>query len=101
MRRNSSETHVRHAGGVRYIWHIRADGIRNGDLSLMKLFTVHEGMTLQLWLMSSNYTNTPRYGFPDLAWAPGPPDGVNSTFVRVTSQVNLSRKTQIRLRFQF
>jgi Carboxypeptidase regulatory-like domain/TonB dependent receptor len=85
----------------RYISHIRADGIRNGDLSLIKLFTVHEGMTLQLRLESLNVTNTPRFGFPNLAWAPGPPDGVNSTFGQVTSQVNLSRKTQIGLRFQF
>jgi hypothetical protein len=85
----------------RYISHIRADGIRNGDLSLMKIFTVHEGMTLQLRLESFNFTNTPRFGFPNLAWAPGAPDGVNSTFGQVTSQANLSRKTQIGLRFQF
>jgi len=67
----------------------------------MKIFTLHEGMTLQLRLESFNFTNTPRFGFPNLAWAPGAPDGVNSTFGQVTSQANLSRKTQIGLRFQF
>ena len=84
----------------RYFSGIRADSIRNGDISLIKLFTVHEGMTLQLRLESFNFTNTPRFGFPDLNWAPGDP-GIDSTFGQVTSQANSSRKTQIGLRFQF
>jgi hypothetical protein len=85
----------------RYFASLRADSIRNGDISLIKLFTVHEGMTLQVRLESFNFTNTPRFGFPNVGWAPGPPDGVNSTFGQVTSQVNSSRRTQIGLRFQF
>jgi len=67
----------------------------------MKWFTGHEGMTLQLRLELFNFTNTPRFGFPNLAGAQGPPDGVNFAFDQVTSPANLSRKTQIGLRSQF
>jgi TonB dependent receptor-like, beta-barrel len=85
----------------RYFSHIRADGIRNGDLSLIKLFTVHEGMTLQVRLESFNFTNSTRFSYPNLAWAPGQPGVGSNTFGQVTSQANSSRRTQIGLRFQF
>jgi hypothetical protein len=84
----------------RYNASIRADGIHNWDLSLLKQFTVHEGMTLQVRAEAFNFTNTPRFAFPNLAWAPGAP-GVDSVFGQVTSQANSSRRMQLGLRFQF
>jgi hypothetical protein len=84
----------------RYNESIRADGIRNWDLSLMKQFTVHEGMTLQFRAEAFNLTNTTRFAFPNLGWAPGVP-GIDSVFGQVTLQANSPRIMQLGLRFQF
>ena len=85
----------------RYFSQIRSDGIRNIDLSLMKQFTVHEGMTLQFRAEAFNFTNSTRFAFPDLAWAPGAPGESNSTFGQVTATANSPRRMQLGLRFQF
>ena len=84
----------------RYFSRIRADGIRNLDLSLMKQFTVHEGMTLQFRAEAFNFTNSTRFAFPNLSWAPGAP-GVDNTFGQVTATANQPRRMQLGLRFQF
>ncbi len=84
----------------RYNASIRADGIRNWDLSLIKQFSVHEGMTLQFRAETFNLTNTARFTFPNLAWAPGVP-GIDNVFGQVTSQANSPRRMQLGLRFQF
>lgn len=86
--------------GPRYYSTIRTDSIHNADISLMKQFTIKEGMTLQVRGEFFNFTNTPRFAFPDFAWAPGVP-GVDSNFGQVTSTANQPRRTQIGLRFQF
>jgi len=85
----------------RYFSKIRADGIHNIDLSLMKQFTVHEGMTLQVRAEAFNFTNTPRFAFPSLGWAPGAPGENGSTFGQVTATANQPRRMQLGVRFQF
>ena len=80
----------------RYFPKLRADGIHNMDLSFTKGFAVHEAMTLQLRAEFFNFTNTPRFAFPDV--------GVGSaTFGEVTSTApgSTPRITQFGLRFQF
>jgi hypothetical protein len=80
----------------RYFPNLRGDGIHNMDLSFTKEFAVHEGMTLQVRGEFFNFTNTPRFGFPDV--------GVGSaTFGQVTSTApgSTPRRTQFGLRFQF
>jgi len=85
----------------RYFSAIRADGIHNMDATLSKEFKVHEGMTLQLRGEFFNFTNTPRFGFPSLGWAPGAPGLGNSTFGQVTYTANSPRTVQFGMRFQF
>jgi len=85
----------------RYFSAIRADGIHNMDATLSKEFKVHEGMTLQLRGEFFNFTNTPRFGFPSLGWAPGRPGVDNTTFGQVTYTVNSPRTVQFGMRFQF
>lgn len=85
----------------RYFSQLRADGIRNIDLSLMKQFTIHEGMTLQFRAEAFNLTNSTRFAFPNLAWAPGAPGESSSTFGQVTATANSPRRMQLGIRFQF
>ena len=85
----------------RYFSSIRADGIHNTDITFSKEFTVHEGMTLQLRGEFFNFTNTPRFGFPNLSWAPGRPGVDNTSFGQVTYDANSPRTMQFGLRFQF
>jgi len=89
--------------GPRYYSSLRADGIRNWDVSLMKQFAIHESMSLQLRAEAFNFTNTARFGFPGLGWAPGVPGDptTGSTFGQVTAQANSPRRMQLGLRFQF
>ncbi len=85
----------------RYFSAIRADGIHNMDATLSKEFKVHEGMTLQLRGEFFNFTNTPRFGFPNLGWSAGAPGTGNSTFGQVTYTANSPRTVQFGMRFQF
>ena len=80
----------------RYFSNLRGDGIRNVDLSFTKEFTVKEQKTLQLRAEFFNFTNTERFGFPDV--------GVGSaTFGEVTSSAPgfQPRVMQFGMRFQF
>jgi Carboxypeptidase regulatory-like domain len=85
----------------RYFSTIRADGIRNMDVTFGKQFTIREGMTLQLRGEFFNFTNTPRFAFPSLSWAPGQPGVDNTTFGQVMSLANSPRTAQFGLRFEF
>jgi hypothetical protein len=80
----------------RYFSVIRSDGIHNINPSFNKQFAVHEGMTLMFRVDFFNFTNTPRFGFPDLAYG-------SETFGTVSSTTNgnIPRHTQFGLRFQF
>ena len=71
-------------------------GIHNVDLSFSKEFAIREEMKLQLRAEFFNFTNTPRFGFPDLNYG-------DSTFGDVTSTApgSTPRIMQFGLRFQF
>jgi hypothetical protein len=80
----------------RYFSGLRSDGIHNADLSFSKEFSIHESMKLQIRGEFFNFTNTPRFGYPDL--------GVGSqTFGQITTTAagSTPRRTQIGVRFQF
>jgi hypothetical protein len=78
----------------RYFPTLRGDGIHNSDLSISKEFTIREGMRLQVRGEFFNFTNTPRFNFPNTSFG-------DSAFGQVTSTLNTPRHTQIGLRFEF
>jgi hypothetical protein len=80
----------------RYFSQIRGDGIHNIDVSFSKEFTIRENMKLQLRGEFFNFTNTPRFAFPDVGIGSG-------TFGEVTSTASGStpRHAQFGLRFEF
>jgi hypothetical protein len=80
----------------RYFSNLRGDGIHNKDLSISKEFVIREGMKLQLRGEFFNFTNTPRFAFPDLGVGSG-------TFGQVTSTApgSTPRHSQIGVRFEF
>jgi len=78
----------------RYFSNLRGDGIHNADLSFSKEFSIRENMKLQIRGEFFNFTNTPRFNFPDTAFG-------DSTFGQVTSTLNTPRHTQIGVRFEF
>ncbi len=66
---------------------VRADGVRNFDLSLFKQFKLRERATLEFRAELFNAFNTPQFG------APGTTLGSNA-FGVVSSQVNPARQAQ-------
>jgi hypothetical protein len=80
----------------RFFPQLRTDGIHNADLSFTKQFVIREGMSLQIRGEFFNFTNTPRFGYPDLAVG-------DDTFGEVTSTAagSTPRRTQLGVRFQF
>jgi len=80
----------------RYFSSLRGDGIHNVDVSFSKEFSIRENMKLQLRGEFFNFTNTPRFSFPDLGYG-------SATFGEVTSTApgSTPRYTQFGLRFQF
>jgi Carboxypeptidase regulatory-like domain/TonB dependent receptor len=80
----------------RYFSVLRGDGIHNADLSFSKEFSIKESMKLQVRGEFFNFTNTPRFAFPDLAYGSG-------TFGDVTSTApgSTPRHMQFGVRFQF
>ena len=78
----------------RYFSNLRGDGIHNADLSLSKEFIIREGMRLQVRGEFFNFTNTPRFNFPNTSFG-------DSAFGQVTSTLNTPRHTQVGLRFEF
>jgi hypothetical protein len=83
------------AGNVpRYFSSLRGDGIHNADLSFSKEFAIREGMRLQIRGEFFNFTNTPRFNFPNTSFG-------DSAFGQVTSTLNTPRHTQIGVRFEF
>lgn len=79
---------------ARYISTTRSEGIHNTDLSLSKEFAIHENMKLQVRGEFFNFTNTPRFSYPDT-------NVDSSTFGDVTSTVNTPRHVQVGARFEF
>jgi len=69
---------------------------RHFDFSLFKDIALKESVKLQLRSEFFNLTNTPRFGYPDLAVG-------DETFGQVTTTASGStpRRTQIGVRFQF
>ena len=78
----------------RYFSNLRSNGIHNVDLSFSKEFTVRESMKLQVRGEFFNFTNTPRFAPPDMAFG-------SQTFGQVTSTLGSPRHTQIGVRFEF
>ena len=82
----------------RYFSNLRGDGVHNLDISLSKDFTPHEGMTLQVRAEFFNFTNTPRFAFPDTLWGL-----TNDHFgvVDSTAEGSNPRRMQVGVRFEF
>jgi len=78
----------------RYFSNLRGDGIHNADLSISKEFIIREGMKLQVRGEFFNFTNTPRFDFPNTSFG-------DSAFGQVTKTLNTPRHTQVGLRFEF
>jgi len=80
----------------RYFSQLRGDGIHNVDLSFSKEYAIRENMKLQFRGEFFNFTNTPRFAFPDVGLGSG-------TFGQVTSTAygSTPRHTQFGLRFEF
>ncbi len=80
----------------RYFSGLRGDGIHNVDMSVSKEFSIRENMKLQLRGEFFNFTNTPRFAFPDVGYG-------SATFGEVTSTApgSTPRNMQFGLRFQF
>jgi hypothetical protein len=78
----------------RYFSNLRTDGVHNTDLSLSKEIFVRESMKLQLRAEFFNFTNTPRFGLPDILLG-------DSQFGQVNTTLNNPRHMQFGLRFQF
>jgi hypothetical protein len=82
----------------RYFSGLRTDGIHNFDANLYKEFVPREGMTVQLRAEVFNTMNTPRFGTPDSAFAPG---STQFGLITGTAQGYTPRRIQFGLRFEF
>ena len=78
----------------RYFSNLRSQGINNLDFSIFKNFEIKEGMLLQLRAEFFNFTNSPRFGFPDESYG-------SSDFGNIYYQSNSSRHGQLGIRFVF
>jgi hypothetical protein len=78
----------------RYFSGLRGDGIHNADLSISKEFAIRESMKIQIRGEFFNFTNTPRFNFPNTSFG-------DSGFGQVTSTLNSPRHTQFGIRFEF
>src|SRR5262249_28419818 len=73
---------------------LRGDTIRRLDFSVFKNFAFRENMKLQLRAEFFNFTNPPRFGFPNSSFGdPG--------FGTINSQINSPRQAQMGVRFLF
>lgn len=78
----------------RYFSGLRGDGVHNADVSISKEFSIRENMKLQIRGEFFNFTNTPRFNFPNTSFG-------DSAFGQVTSTLNSPRHTQFGIRFEF
>jgi hypothetical protein len=80
----------------RYFSNLRTDGIHNIDVALQKIFTIKEGMTLELRGEFFNFFNTPRFAPPDTLYG-------DSTFGQISSTLpgSTPRHGQLGVRFEF
>jgi len=58
-------------------------------------------MTLQSRAEFFNFANAPRFGYPNLGWAPGRPGVDNTNFGQVTYDVSSPKTMQFGMRFEF
>ncbi len=74
----------------------RAGGIRNGDFSMLKGFTVTEGMRGEFRFEAQNITNSPNFGSPSSSFG-------SQTFGRITGYKGSlgARTMQMGLKFRF
>jgi hypothetical protein len=72
---------------------IRADGIRNWDLRLLRGFPLRESLKLTLSLDALNATNHTNFAAPDT-------DPTSTTFGQVRSQLGSSRVLQFNVRIE-
>lgn len=73
---------------------LRADGIRNWDVKLLRRLPIYERVTFILALDALNATNHTNFAAPDT-------DPTSSTFGEVRSQLGSSRVLQFNLRLEF
>jgi len=73
---------------------VRADGLKNLNLSIFKNFTVWERAKLQFRAEAFNITNNPLFGLPGMAIG-------SPTFGQITTQANSPRQIQMALRLDF
>jgi len=78
----------------RHFSNLRSDGIHNSDVSFSKEFAIRESMKLQLRGEFFNFTNSPRFDFPDTSFDDG-------TFGAVTGTLGDPRHMQFGARFEF
>jgi hypothetical protein len=71
---------------------LRADGVRNFDLSLFKEFRPHEKVRTRLRLEALNAFNTPQFAGPNTSV-------ISTSFGQVTAQANTPRQLQFGLKF--
>jgi hypothetical protein len=81
----------------RHFSNLRSDHIHSTDLSISKQFSIREHMKLQLRGEFFNFTNTPRFDFPNTAYDPNPLNGFGTVF----NQLNSPRHMQLGARFEF
>jgi hypothetical protein len=97
-----------------YLDHVRTRGARDLDLSLYKTFALGETKSLRFDISTYNLTNTPQYGYPNVAsnadvnnaiqqaisaGQPIPPNPAD--FGTITNTVNTPRQFQFGARFTF
>ncbi len=78
----------------RYFSNLRGDGIHNSDLSFSKEFAIRENQKLQLRGEFFNFTNTPRFDFPNTNFGSG-------SFGQTVRQLNSPRHMQFGARYEF
>jgi hypothetical protein len=73
---------------------MRADGIRNWDVKLLRNFQIRERMRFVLALDALNFTNHTNFAAPSL-------DPTSTTFGKVTSVNGSPRVLQLNMRLEF
>ncbi len=73
---------------------MRADGIRNWDIKLLRSFQIHEGLRFVVALDALNATNHTNFAAPDT-------DPTSSTFGQVRSVLGAPRVLQLNMRLEF
>ncbi len=93
-----SDNRIKLSDNIRYLPSrlsgFRGQGLDLWDISLIKKFSISEGMQLQLRAEFLNATNHPEFSNPNT-------DPTSADFSKVTSQGNLPRDVQLALKLTF